>query len=71
MNFSCRYLKKFYPTSGEVDLISMDNNYVIIADTQGQISIIFQIYSIESFMGTTSASFWPMSLRKYPDRLKG
>ena len=71
MNFSCRYLKKFYPTSGGLDLTSIDINYLVIADIQGQISIIFQIYSVESFMGTTSENFWSMSLRKRLNRLMG
>ena len=71
MNSSCKYLKKFHPASDGVDLISIDNNYLIIMNIQGQISIIFQMHSVKSFMGITSASFWPMSLRKYPDKLMG
>ena len=57
MNFSCRYLKKFYSISSGVDLTLIDNNYLIIADIQGQISIIFQMNSIESFMGAALVSF--------------
>ena len=71
MNFSCRYLKKFHHVLSGVDLLSIDNNYLIIANIQEQISIIFQMHSVESFMGAVSVSFWPMSLRKHPDRLMG
>ena len=70
-NSSCRYFKKFHPALDKVDLISMDNNYLIIADIQGQISIIFQMHSIKSFMSPALASFWPINLRKYPNRFMG
>ena len=34
MNSSCKYLKKFYSTSGGIDLKSMNNNYLIIINIQ-------------------------------------
>ena len=57
INFSCKYLKKFHSALNKMDLISMDDNYLIIANIQGQISIIFWMYSVESFMAVVSRSF--------------
>lgn len=57
INSSCRYLKKFHSALDRIDLISMDDNCLIIANIQGQISIIFWMYSVESFMANVSESF--------------
>ena len=57
MNFNYKYLKKFHPVSGRVDFTLINDNYLIIADIQGRISIIFQMHSIKSFMGIVSVNF--------------
>ena len=71
MNFNYRYLKKFYTASDEVNLMLINNNYLIITDIERQILIIFQMYNVGSFIGVILACFQPINPRKYLDRFMG